>query len=356
MEKNKCILCKSELKSLGEVGKEKFSLSSDLRLINVYAKIFVCGCCSHLQKKVNKLSDYIYNNYDPHYLSNGIEQQVFINGVSKARSFHALENIIGKLKERGVLLDVGCGNGAMLKSASRLLPNWGLYGLDVNNNFESEILGIDNVKGFFVNKIPKTKFDLVTLWNVLEHIKDPIIVINNIRDSLKDDGLLLVQVPDIDRNLFDFSIIDHYNHFKENVLINLFESNGFKVVSNGLFWFNNCLTLLLQKEIIKTDYVIELNKNIEYFEEKIKGNDFIIFGTGTASMFLYSQLSKKPLFFLDEDLSRVDKVIWDVPILSVKDRPSDSNVIVLMPFEKVVKDGIVKRLREQKYYKKRRFI
>lgn len=86
------------------------------------------------------------------------------------------------------------------------------------------------------------QFDVVMLMNVLEHLSDPIMVINDIRQNvLKDGGLLIVEVPN-EFNSFQMAGKElhnlpewwvappaHLNYFSPSTLKRLLSASGFTV-------------------------------------------------------------------------------------------------------------------------------
>ncbi|MCU0372730.1 MAG: class I SAM-dependent methyltransferase [Ignavibacteria bacterium] len=105
------------------------------------------------------------------------------------------------------LLDIGCGSGLFLKSCG----DAGIKGtgIDVSNNaltFARESFGLD-VSGKSVNELiaENKKFDIITLWHVLEHFLNPVEELSKIRNLLNDDGLLFVEVPNFNSIKFRLS-------------------------------------------------------------------------------------------------------------------------------------------------------
>src|SRR5215211_4834896 len=124
------------LADLGAVGRKPVSVTSEPNLCPLPAKLWGCRDCGHLQKVPDHeemgVIDALYAAYDPHSLSGGNEQMVFPpNMPSRPRSYHALEQCLPLLPQKGRLLDVGTGNGAVLKSAAILLPKWRLHASDI---------------------------------------------------------------------------------------------------------------------------------------------------------------------------------------------------------------------------------
>jgi 2-polyprenyl-3-methyl-5-hydroxy-6-metoxy-1,4-benzoquinol methylase len=102
--------------------------------------------------------------------------------------------------ERGKLLDVGCGFGLFMKSAQE--NGWDVFGVDVSRNateYAGSSLKLSNVARCEVEHAPyeRNSFDCVTLWNVIEHVPSPTSVLRECRTFLKNDGLIVVRVPNV---------------------------------------------------------------------------------------------------------------------------------------------------------------
>jgi 2-polyprenyl-3-methyl-5-hydroxy-6-metoxy-1,4-benzoquinol methylase len=108
---------------------------------------------------------------------------------------------ITKMKpERGKLLDVGCGFGLFMKRAQE--NGWDVFGVDVSRNateYAGSSLRLSNVARCEVEHAPyeRNSFDCVTLWNVIEHVPSPTSVLRECRTFLKNDGLIVIRVPNI---------------------------------------------------------------------------------------------------------------------------------------------------------------
>lgn len=98
------------------------------------------------------------------------------------------------------LLDVGCGDGVMLHFIKDKVKN--TYGVD---NVKTELKKAKKV-GMFVDLIntdtddfpyKKNFFDAVTCLDVIEHVKDPRILLRKIYSVLRKDGILIISTPNI---------------------------------------------------------------------------------------------------------------------------------------------------------------
>ena len=334
-----CFACQHEtVQELGRAGIRAGSVTSDSWPCALEAIVHFCPRCGHLQKHYAAATlaaiDQIYRNYAPHHLAQGNEQVVFPEGLPpRPRTWHTLEKCLPTLPRLGRLLDMGCGNGAVLKSAGALLKGWELHGYDLNDKHREAVLRLPGVVSFTsgsLARLPCREFDLVVLWHTLEHIASPLGPLAELRDLLKPGGCLLVQVPDIERTPFDLAVIDHTSHFSRRTLEILCRQAGFEVALDGTPWIHNCLTLLLRKSDRPTPAVTTAdaaalasaracfewyNATVRRFEESTRSGDFAIFGAGMGGIALLAQLSRRPVCILDEDQQREGSALEGVPIL-----------------------------------------
>lgn len=110
------------------------------------------------------------------------------------------DTLTRKLPEHAVVLDVGCGNGVISRSLGAF--GFNVYGIDVSDK------AIEKARQ--LNTYPNVKFDVVSAealvaegkrYNaiicseVLEHLNDPAKLLNVLYQSLSEDGVLIVTVP-----------------------------------------------------------------------------------------------------------------------------------------------------------------
>lgn len=362
-----CFACQNEaVNALGVAGIRAGSVTSDSWTCKLPAVIHFCPRCGHLQKHHDSTTldaiNEIYRTYAPHHLAQGNEQVVFPEGLPpRPRTWHTLEKCIPNLPTKGRLLDVGCGNGAVLKSAGALLKGWELHGYDLNDKRREEVLKLPSVASFTsgsLKKLPHREYDLVVLWHTLEHIPSPVGPLAELRDLLKPGGFLLVQVPDIERTPFDMAVIDHTSHFSRRTLEILCRQAGFEIAMDGTPWIHNCLTLLLKKSSSNPPVVEQAdeatlararahfdwyNSTVCHFDKSTQQGDFAIFGAGMAGIALLTQLSRKPGFILDEDRQRHGSKLEGVTITIPDQAPEKLKVI--LPFAPVNANRIAAKVR-----------
>jgi len=92
------------------------------------------------------------------------------------------------------LLEAGCG------SASRLnLENFGkIIGIDISNDQLNENVAIDEkiLGDIQTYCFDRESFDVIICWDVLEHIENPKMALNNFDKSIKNNGLIVLAAPE----------------------------------------------------------------------------------------------------------------------------------------------------------------
>ncbi len=127
-----------------------------------------------------------------------------IRRMEKIYRYHLLRDEVSKVvrftgKCAGKVLDVGCGTGDRLDVFR--MRGFETYGVEISNSvdYAKGKLRLNVLKGdIFSGNFPNEFFDIVTLYHVLEHTHHPIQVCGEIYRILKEDGFLIVQVPNKD--------------------------------------------------------------------------------------------------------------------------------------------------------------
>lgn len=171
----------------------------------------------------------------------GGDDPTYVSQVEpRERTFDkALARIESLQPRKGRLLDVGTAAGAFLGAARA--RGWEVEGCEPNRwmaEWGSQHYGLFIRAGeLFDQEYPARSFDVVTLWDVVEHTPDPAAVVGRVSELLKPEGLLIINYPDrgswIARLLgrrWPFLSSVHLYYFKSDTLRKMLERHGFEIV------------------------------------------------------------------------------------------------------------------------------
>jgi 2-polyprenyl-3-methyl-5-hydroxy-6-metoxy-1,4-benzoquinol methylase len=155
------------------------------------------------------------------------------------RHLKPLERIAGSPNGRP-LLDVGCYTGVFVEIAAR--HGWDAWGVEPSHWAveQAQARGLHVVQGTLdTAELPGAHFDVVTMWDVIEHLTDPRAALEQTHCLLKPGGLVVVHTIDIDSFFarvmgarWPWLMEMHVYYFSRRTLRALLEKCGFEVLSD----------------------------------------------------------------------------------------------------------------------------
>jgi 2-polyprenyl-3-methyl-5-hydroxy-6-metoxy-1,4-benzoquinol methylase len=154
---------------------------------------------------------------------------------------------VSRLRPGGRLLDVGAGTGIFLNEMRRY-GDWRLAGVELSApaaDYARSKFGLEIFNGQVEDAPwPAGSFDVVTLWDVLEHLPNPQAALRKIHALLAPQGTLLFSVPNggsIDARLFGRYWIGldaprHMSVFRLETLRRLLDETGFAIEAAFCFY------------------------------------------------------------------------------------------------------------------------
>ncbi len=142
---------------------------------------------------------------------------------------------------RGLLLDAGCAHGYFLDVAR--LHEWKTIGVETHADAVTHAvqrLGLDVRMGdLFQQRFPDNHFDVVTCWDLIEHLTDPQMFFREVNRILKPGGVFELTTPDIDslpsrimrRRWMGIKSREHLFFFSKKTLGQYFQNNKFSIMS-----------------------------------------------------------------------------------------------------------------------------
>ena len=159
------------------------------------------------QVMINKKYDMLVTNPVPDNLSDYYKSEDYISHTDSKKSlidkvYQSVKNITLKRKLKLInsfetssknILDVGAGTGDFLNVCKN--NGWNTIGVEPSIS----AINIAAQKGVFLkenlSEIENKRFDVITLWHVLEHVENLSEYISNLNNLLSDNGRLIIAVP-----------------------------------------------------------------------------------------------------------------------------------------------------------------
>ena len=141
----------------------------------------------------------------------------------------------------GAILDLGCATGGFLSTLKG--PSWKLSGIEMSEDAASEArdrCGAEVFVGDILDApFPPQSFDVITCFNVFEHVYEPYDVLVRVADWLKPGGIFYTLMPNIDSAgarifrsyWYALELPRHLSHFSPATLRKVAQSAGLREVS-----------------------------------------------------------------------------------------------------------------------------
>jgi SAM-dependent methyltransferase len=191
----------------------------------------------------------------PGYAAYGAMEQALISAAETQLT--TLPTLDDASTERR-LLDVGCGYGTFIALARA--AGWDAMGMDYSAAAASaaqQRYGIDvQVGDFALHGTRPAHFDVITMWDAIEHFPDPLQALRSAYAGVKPGGQLILSTPDT--NSWDARVLgsgwygytkvpEHLWYFNRETLTGLAEQAGFRLVEGRPWGFVRTLGFCTDK-------------------------------------------------------------------------------------------------------------
>lgn len=206
----------------------------------------------------------------------------------KKATFKLRLNSIKKHKPTGKILDIGCATGFFLEQAQQ--EGYDVYGVEISDYAAKKAkqkFGDNRIfnSNFDKADIPIDNFDIITMSDLLEHVKNPNKLFNKCYKILKPGGIIMIMTPDTDslsarimRKKWSQYKLEHLFYFNLKSIKFLAKKYNLKILSKQpakkIMTYNYFQT---QFNVYKADIITPIiNSLAKILPEKIKSANFKI--------------------------------------------------------------------------------
>lgn len=185
--------------------------------------------------------------YDEYHRDNAYQQfeDRFLN------IFRKRYDMVAKYKKKGSVLDIGSSTGTLLIIFRE--QGWHTKGIEPSKKASdlARLSGLDIISHEFEEVNIDEQFDVICASHILEHVADPRIFLTKVKQLLKSDGLLLLDLPNfssmsaklLGSRWYYILPDEHRWHFTRKSLSVLLDRVGFRVLetntASGVFDYNS---------------------------------------------------------------------------------------------------------------------
>jgi len=289
----KCRICNHKIKRIIHLGKialvgNFFKKKSNQRKYNI--SLNYCLYCKHVQISERLSPDLLFKNY------------LWETGISKS-NISLIKKILVKLKKLGIskkskILEIASNDGSFIQILKKKFNAFAI-GVDPAKNLAKKanskrIFTINNYFNYKLSHSIKkkfSKFDFIFARNVIAHLNNPNQVFKGIENLLKDNGVLILEVPHLlnilNKNQYDNIFHEHVGFHSLRSIKDLCEQNQLKVFDaeiidsqGGSIRCYICKNKSKKSISRKTKNILKIEKksnlfsgkNLEKFKFKIKNH------------------------------------------------------------------------------------
>lgn len=228
-----CKYCKGNIEGINE----KFDLVKCKNCQLIFARYIFDQ--NEFEETYNKL----YNSENPKYRNHSIiEYENLKKGIYKI-GYNRKVLINKYVSPNANILEVGSGNGLTGCYIRNKFPNSEFTGIELDKKIseKAQSFGLNILIGdFSIMSNMEEKYDVVLMWEVLEHIQDLKKCIELISNRLKPGGKFIFSVPNFNKrnnyknrkdSIYQDAPPIHLNFFTKESIKKIFNSEDFKIKS-----------------------------------------------------------------------------------------------------------------------------
>ena len=226
-----------------KLGHCRFCQSTNfIKLFDKYGyEVVKCQRCGLIFLNFNPTAEFITDYYGENFFNDPGTKHGFKNYERERdtlqKTFSERIEVIKRERSFGKLLDIGCATGIFLEEATKY---WDAYGVEIST-YAANIAKNKNLNVFAgeLHHCPylKLRFDIVTLWDTIEHLNDPAETVKKIGAITAPGGFIFLTTGDVESLAAKLSgkfwhlynIPQHLSFFSPKTIGPLLWQGGFKI-------------------------------------------------------------------------------------------------------------------------------
>lgn len=209
-------------------------------------RVMKCAGCSLAYVTPRVTDDHLHLIYQTEYFKSSNAADFGYSDYTRDRrgyekTFRKKAELVQKHKLGKTMLEVGSAAGFFLRAMEDL--GWQTMGVEPSSyvvDFARRELGLTEIHCGLLREAPvkESFYDVVAMWDVIEHVPDPIEELKLVRKLIKPDGRLFLQTQDIETRFArllgakwqHFKHLEHIHHFAPQTIKVILDRAGFEIV------------------------------------------------------------------------------------------------------------------------------
>lgn len=237
---------------------EHFLTCRDYTVSKENFNIVSCKSCNFKFTNPRPSDSEIGNYYKSEdYISHSETRKGIINRlyhIVRTKTLKGKLDLVKAYVSRGTILDYGCGTGMFLKVCSD--AGWSSFGFEPDSGARDMAIsrGLNVVSS--KDSLRQSKYNIITLWHVLEHVTDLDQTLQFFSDNLAKDGRLIIAVPNYtsaDAKHYGefwaaYDVPRHIYHFEVKTIEKLLSRFGFTLEETRPMVFDSYYVSMLSEK------------------------------------------------------------------------------------------------------------
>lgn len=201
-------------------------------------QIVRCRSCGLVYVDADLASADLQRRYGPDYYGGGVFDDYMAERDERIASAGEYCRLLARLVPGGRLLDIGCATGFFLEAASQ---RWDVTGVELSDfaaEYAKREFGHKVLTGDIADVgLPDASFDIVTMWNTVEHMANPRQAISHVARVASPNALVVLTTGNVGgplarRDLANWNLMtppEHLYFFDPGTITRLLEDAGLTV-------------------------------------------------------------------------------------------------------------------------------